>query len=640
MKKIVVLISGNGSNLQAIIDATQNSTLPDTKIVQVISNKLQAQGLQRAINAKIPTELFEFHKGEKRTVYDRRLAQHIKTLAPDLIVLAGWMRILTNDFLKVFNKGQVINLHPALPGQFAGSDGIGDAFRAYQQGLITHTGLMIHEVVEEVDCGRVLETESVEIKPSDTLESLTKRVQSREKLALLNAIYKKLFQPQHPEPGSVYVGKVRQMHDLGYNLLAMEHSDRLSAFDRQICTIPGKGRLLLETSKWWFDHTRHIVDNHYIWHDSNVMVVKKCTPILLEMVVRGYITGSTKTSLWTHYAKGVCDTEGKRVPYCGHIFPEGLEKNQKLPHNVVTPTTKGETDELISEEEIIKRKIVSQEVWDEMHRIALELFSYGQSEAQKRGLILVDTKYEFGFCDGKLTLMDEIHTPDSSRYWMADTYKSRMWEDLSPERLDKDAIREYLKTELKWTPYNKESEVPPIPKDLVERTFRGYGEVLQRFTGQDLDRETFKVYQPFDVTLEKYWNQIHSPTLLVICGSKSDQQFVNKMAAYAKELGIYSRQFVASAHKSPEKVLGYIKDYNNRDGRFVWICVAGRSNALGGFVASNSRYPAISCPPFKDKSDMMVNIQSSLQMPSNVPSMIVLDPKNAVLAAKKIFDLV
>ena len=196
-------------------------------------------------------------------------------------------------------------------------------------------------------------------------------------------------------------------------------TDRQSAFDRVLASIPFKGAVLNQTSAWWFENTRHIVPNHILEvPDPNATIARKCKVLPIEFVVRGYITGSTITSIWTTYKDG-----GRN--FCGHELPDGLVKNQKLQHNIVTPTTKEEHhDRPISPNEIISENWLTPEEWEEASTYALQLFEHGQKVAAQNGLILVDTKYEFGKdAEGKIRLVDEIHTPDSSRYWIADTYE-------------------------------------------------------------------------------------------------------------------------------------------------------------------------------------------------------------------------
>jgi phosphoribosylaminoimidazole-succinocarboxamide synthase len=206
------------------------------------------------------------------------------------------------------------------------------------------------------------------------------------------------------------VGKVRDIYECA-NTMVLITTDRQSAFDRNLASIPFKGQVLNLTSQWWFSQTQHIIRNHIIGcPHPNTTVGRKCTVFSVEFVMRGYITGSTNTSLWTHYSNGVRE-------YCGHHIPDGLVKNQKLERNLLTPTTKDDKhDELISAEEVVAQGRMTQEEWDTCAEAAQALFAFGQEIAAKRGLILVDTKYEFGKdADGNITLLDEIHTPDSRR---------------------------------------------------------------------------------------------------------------------------------------------------------------------------------------------------------------------------------
>ena len=270
-------------------------------------------------------------------------------------------------------------------------------------------------------------------------------------------------------------GKVRDIYQVEDDVLELVQTDRQSAFDRHNCHIPGKGKVLTEVSAHWFKEIekRGIVKTHYISHQGNCMRVKKCEVIPVEVVVRGIITGSTSTSLWTHYQAG------KRT-YAGVTFPDGLVKNQILSHPVVTPTTKGETDEPISPSEIVERGILTSDQWNTIERIALKLFGLGSSYLSERGLILADTKYEFGYdSDGALCLIDEVHTCDSSRIWEASSYFSRFKYGQEPEKFDKDLIRSYLLT--LCNPYGGEP-LPPIPEELIWKVSRAYRDFGLRVT--------------------------------------------------------------------------------------------------------------------------------------------------------------
>jgi len=279
----------------------------------------------------------------------------------------------------------------------------------------------------------------------------------------------------HLQSGTKKTGKVRDQYDLG-DKIALITTDRQSAFDRVLASIPFKGQVLNLTSAWWFEQTKHIIDNQVIdIPDPNVTLAKKCKVFPIEFVVRGYITGSTSTSLWTVYNNG--DRE-----YCGNILEEGLVKNQKLDENMLTPTTKEEHhDRPISPEDIVKEGWMSQEDWDYCSNKALELFSFGQEKAADHGMILVDTKYEMGKdSDGNIVLIDEIHTPDSSRYWIADTYDERMKDGKEPQNIDKEFLRLWFVDNC--DPYN-DDELPDAPEDLVTELSSRYIYLYETITG-------------------------------------------------------------------------------------------------------------------------------------------------------------
>ncbi|KAJ1396095.1 SAICAR synthetase, conserved site, partial [Sesbania bispinosa] len=254
-------------------------------------------------------------------------------------------------------------------------------------------------------------------------------------------------------------GKVRDIYDSG-DYLVLVTTDRQSAFDRILASIPFKGQVLNQTSLWWFERTRHIVSNAVVSApDKNVTIAKKCSVFPVEFVARGFVTGSTDTSLWTVYNKGVRN-------YCGNVIPDGMVKNQKLPKNILTPTTKAEDHDVpVTPDEIIERGLMTRADYAEASEKALSLFEYGQQVALEHGLILVDTKYEFGKAnDGSILLIDEVHTPDSSRYWIANSYLERFQNGLEPENVDKEFLRLWFKSHC--NPYEDEV-LPDAPEDLV-----------------------------------------------------------------------------------------------------------------------------------------------------------------------------
>jgi phosphoribosylaminoimidazole-succinocarboxamide synthase len=267
-------------------------------------------------------------------------------------------------------------------------------------------------------------------------------------------------------------GKVRDVYDGGEHLFLVA-TNRLSAFDRQVGVIPHRGQVLTQLSAWWFDQTKDIVANHMIGViGPNVMVVRKCEMLPLEMVIRGYNTGVTKTSIWHRYCRGQRD-------FGGVILPEGMLKNDQLPQPVLDPTTKAHEghDEARTKAEIVAQGIMGLEEYGEVEQISLALFSRGQELARRAGLILVDTKYEFGRGPGgELMLADELHTPDSSRFWDLGPYRGGRIENY-----DKEFARLYLA----GLGYTGEGEVPQLPKEIVDEVRRRYIEVYERLTGAE-----------------------------------------------------------------------------------------------------------------------------------------------------------
>jgi phosphoribosylaminoimidazole-succinocarboxamide synthase len=274
------------------------------------------------------------------------------------------------------------------------------------------------------------------------------------------------------------VGKVRDIYYCEDKVVLIS-TDRQSAFDRQIAKVPFKGQVLNLTSQWWFAAVKEKlgIPNAVISiPDPNVTIAQPCTPFPIEFVMRGYMTGSTSTSIWMNYDKGMRE-------YCGHTLPDGLVKNQKLPMgNLLTPTTKDEKhDELISAASVVSEGHMTQADWDVCADYAQRLFAFGQEVAASRGLILVDTKYEFGRGpDGTILLIDEVHTPDSSRYWIADTYDERMKAGKSPENIDKELVRLWFTKNC--DPY-KDATLPAAPKDLVCELSRRYVMLYEMITG-------------------------------------------------------------------------------------------------------------------------------------------------------------
>ena len=274
-------------------------------------------------------------------------------------------------------------------------------------------------------------------------------------------------------------GKVRDWYDLPDGKRLIVTTDRLSAFDRILATIPYKGQVLNQLSAWWFEQTRDMVPNHIIsLPDPNAAIVNVAEAFPVEVIVRGYITGVTSTALWYRYSLG------ERNIY-GYEFPEGLQKNQALPKPIITPTTKGGVtghDERLTSAEILEKGLLGKQTWEQVQDAALAIFKRGQEVARKAGIILVDTKYEFGCAaDGQVVLIDEVHTPDSSRFWKADTYEARFVAGEDPENFDK----EFVRLAYAEKGYRGDGQIPSMPDELWVSASERYIRIYEMLTGKE-----------------------------------------------------------------------------------------------------------------------------------------------------------
>ena len=297
------------------------------------------------------------------------------------------------------------------------------------------------------------------------------------KKALLTLIPQALNETNLPLAGK-QSGKVRDWYDLPDGQRLIVTTDRLSAFDRILAQVPYKGQVLNQLSAWWFEQTQDTIPNHLLsMPDPNVSIVRVAEPMLVEVIVRGYITGVTSTALWYRYSLG------EREIY-GYIFPDGLQKNSALPEPIITPTTKGgETghDERLTCAEVVEKGLLDAKTWEQVQAAALAIFKRGQELASKAGLILVDTKYEFGTApDGSIVLIDEVHTPDSSRFWKADTYEARFSAGEDPENFDKEFVRlAYAEKD-----YRGDGEIPAMPAELWVAASERYITIYETLTGE------------------------------------------------------------------------------------------------------------------------------------------------------------
>ncbi|MHA2324176.1 MAG: phosphoribosylaminoimidazolesuccinocarboxamide synthase, partial [Promethearchaeota archaeon] len=287
--------------------------------------------------------------------------------------------------------------------------------------------------------------------------------------------------------GSLYKGKVRDNY-IKENVRVIIATDRISSFDRVITTIPFKGQMLNQISTFWFEKTKNIVTNHLIdVPDPNVSVVQQCDTVPVEMIVRAHITGT----MWRNYLKGEATS--------GILPPQGIQKNQKFDDIIITPSTKAETghDIYISKETILKEKMVDQDIYEQMEDLSMKLFKFGQDYCKKNGLILVDTKYEFGLKDGEVMVIDEIHTQDSSRFWIAGTYDEKFQRGEEPEILDKEIFRAWLmKTYPNVFPnITPEQAIPPISSEIKIELVKRYMKSYNKITGSEFKAEIADVNQ-------------------------------------------------------------------------------------------------------------------------------------------------
>jgi phosphoribosylaminoimidazole-succinocarboxamide synthase len=317
---------------------------------------------------------------------------------------------------------------------------------------------------------------------------------------LLTAVASSFTTLDLPDLGAKESGKVRDIYRLdGQRVLVT--TDRVSAFDRVLGVIPYKGQVLNELSAWWFRQTAAIVPNHVVAvPDPNVTIAREARPLPVEVVVRGYITGVTKTSLWYLYE------QGDRRPY-GLDLPDGLRQNDPLPAPLITPTTKaapGGHDERLTREEIIGQGILPADLWEEIEQAALALFGRGQAVARQAGLILVDTKYEFGLVDGRLTLIDELHTPDSSRYWSLASFERG-----EPENFDKEYLRAWFAGQGYWG----DGEPPAMPDEFVAQVAARYIAAYEQLTGQPFTPGEQPVAARIARNLQAYFDVKHDDPL-------------------------------------------------------------------------------------------------------------------------------
>lgn len=295
---------------------------------------------------------------------------------------------------------------------------------------------------------------------------------------LAAVLSKTLSETDFPALGALQRGKVRDSY-IAQGKRFIVVTDRISAFDRVLGTLPLKGQVLNRVAAFWFEKTKELVPNHVLSvPDPQVMEVMECETLPVEMVVRAYLTGSTSTSIWTHYEKGIRN-------FCGNVLPDGMRKHQQLERPILTPSTKaehGDHDVSVSREEILAMGRISAADFDLISKMSFDLFEAGQRHCLANGLILVDTKYEFGrTADGRIVVIDEVHTPDSSRFWLADSYETALSAGKDPQGLDKEYVRVWLKNERGFV---GDGPIPQIPDEIRIEASARYIRACEQVTGE------------------------------------------------------------------------------------------------------------------------------------------------------------
>ncbi|SCA63141.1 Phosphoribosylaminoimidazole-succinocarboxamide synthase [Chlamydiales bacterium SCGC AG-110-M15] len=424
-----------------------------------------------------------------------------------------------------------------------------------------------------------------------------------------------------PQLPTIHQGKVRDSLRVDDERRLIVVTDRISCFDKNLDTLlPNKGRILNGLSNAWFLKTQHIINNHVIDRvDPCATLVKEAQPIRVEMIVRSYLTGS----IWRKYEKGVREV-------CGVKLPDGMKRNDPFPEPIITPTTKDVIDVDISPEGIVEAGLVSAKLYAEMAKKSLELFEFGSELCESKGIILVDTKYEFGLLGGKLILIDEIHTPDSSRFWLKEDYEK----DSSSERwMDKEFIRLWLLSERK-----EGREHTSLPQEIVDEAVERYSTLYQTLLGEDLSKCKADVGGRLRGNLQRA-GLMRDAYVAIVMASTRDQKHVEKLIKGLEKYRVAILLRIVSAHKNGEEIVSMLEEYNHSAEPGAILAVAGRSNGLGGALSANTSLPVINCPPFQDKVDMLTNIQSSLMMPSEAPASTVIDPDNAAKMAVRSLNL-
>lgn len=622
------MTSGSGTTVKYIADKFSNNF--DIELVGVVmEDNPQSFELEHNIQDKLNLQ-YRLRVNEKQFNYKNEyynyIYENIKGLEINYIVLAGWMKIINQDFInKMSSIGcKIINLHPSLQYQLIGKEIYYKIWNMFEEGMITKTGAMVHYIDTEIDRGTIITEEVLDLKQCTSFEDYKDKMYNYngvEKRCLYNAILKLFEEFKKPiiqditplnfsniELKLLHRGKVRDIYESRYynDLLFINTSDRISANDIVISYIRGKGVLLNQINYFWqklfgLDQVINISEN------GQMMVVKKLRPIPLEIIIRRKLYGS----LWKEYQKGL------RV-INGYHLNDDMKEGEEFQEPIITPTTKGIKDKPITFNEILEWGVLNKRELDIICEMSINLFKQAENYMKYLGIEMIDTKFELGFDQkGNIHFIDEIFTPDSSRFI------------INGKKMDKDILRKYANDNLDFilSHYTLSDGCRNVilPEQVSNQLFNNY-------LGFYNIIKCGKVTTQFDnfFTMSNMYNNI-----VIIAGSKTDYQWVNKIRDELKKVNLIAFVYYSSAHKNTKTVIDILQYFENKS-RVIYITVAGMSNALSGVISANTKHPVIACPPLTDKNDYMVNINSTLQMPSSVPSCTILRPDNVASFCQKI----
>ncbi len=625
---VLFMTSGAGTTVQYLakhIEWTNSINL----IGVVMEDNEYADLLEKKLSNHSSFELFlrvNQKQFNSKTEYYEYIYENIKGLNVHYIVLSGWMKIVPKEFITLMKTidCKIINLHPSLQYQLIGKDIYPKIWEMYQEGMINKTGAMVHYIDEQVDRGKVIYEKILDLTTCKTFEEYKNEMYKDdgvEKICIHMALlelyqefkvkdlvceikpsnFTKLLELHHR-------GKVRDIYTSRYydNLLFINTSNRISANDIVISYVNDKGSLLNQINIFW--HKLFNLDQVINYNtNGQLMIVKKFRPIPLEVIIRRKLFGS----LWKEYQKGL------RI-INGYILEDNMKEGDLFLTPIITPTTKGKKDKPITFEEIIDWGIINKNELDIICNMALNLFNQGEKYMKHIGIEMIDTKYEFGFDkDGSIHFIDEVFTPDSSRF-IVDGIK-----------MDKDILRKWANDNVDLIMNHQEKNDGcrnvDLPKEVTDRLYLNYYEFYQKITLGNCKINFSKDLQ-FD-SLDK--------NIIIIAGSKTDSLWVNKIRDELTKHNLLSFIYYSSAHKNTFTVMKILEEWEKKD-KVIYITVAGMSNALSGVISANTKHPVIACPPLTDKNDYMININSTLQMPSSVPACTILRPDNVAVFCKKI----